>query len=187
MKTVTLVDTRHEIAGESIGTVVSTHDTILAAFKANDDFQSRMRASGVKSHVPTKIVTLKVRLRIYGLDRLIEQGTQPLPETLLIVNPAWCRLDQSERARLYRLRAEFGARTLPAQPSAQQVQNFERRGGELRTGGLRPRVRQAATRPMHVCQARRLTQVSSPAGEAGSVRRRLRMSPCALFSCSNGG
>jgi len=37
---------------------------------------------------------------------------------------------------------------------------------------------------MHVCQARRLTQVSSPAGEAGSVRRRLRMSPCALFSCS---
>jgi hypothetical protein len=35
MKTVTLVDTRHEIAGESIGTVVSTHDTILAAFKAN--------------------------------------------------------------------------------------------------------------------------------------------------------
>jgi hypothetical protein len=64
MKTVTLVDTREEIAGESIGTVVSTHDTILAAFKANDDFQSRMRASGVKSHVPTKIVTLKVRLRI---------------------------------------------------------------------------------------------------------------------------
>jgi hypothetical protein len=85
----------------------------------------------------------------YGLDRLIEQGTQPLPETLLVVNPTWRRLDQSvrrERARLYRLRAEFGARTLPAQPSAQQVQNFERRGGELRTGGLRPRVRQAATR-----------------------------------------
>ena len=37
---------------------------------------------------------------------------------------------------------------------------------------------------MHVRQARRLTQVSSPAGEAGSVRRRLRMSPCTLFSCS---
>jgi hypothetical protein len=64
MKTVTLVDTRQAIAGESIGTVVSTHDTILAAFKANEDFQSRMRASSVKSHVPTKIVTLKVRLRI---------------------------------------------------------------------------------------------------------------------------
>ena len=43
--------------------VVSTHDTILAPFKANDEFQSRMRGSGVKSHLPTKIVTLKVRLR----------------------------------------------------------------------------------------------------------------------------
>ncbi len=46
MKTVTLVDTRQAIAGESIGTVVSTLDTILAAFNANEDFQSRMRASG---------------------------------------------------------------------------------------------------------------------------------------------
>ena len=71
----------------------------------------------------------------YGLDRLIEHGTQPLPEAMVVVNPAWRRLNQSvrtESARLYRLRAEFGARTLPPQPSAQQVENFERRGGELR-------------------------------------------------------
>jgi hypothetical protein len=71
----------------------------------------------------------------YGLDRLIEYGTQPLPETLVVVNPAWRRLDQSvrrERARLYRLQVEFGARTLPAQPSAEQVQSFERDGGQLR-------------------------------------------------------
>jgi hypothetical protein len=78
---------------------------------------------------------LKYMREHYGLDRLIEQGTQPLPETLLVVNPAWRRLDQSvrrERAQLYRLRAEFGARTLPPQPSAEQVESFERRGGELR-------------------------------------------------------
>jgi hypothetical protein len=62
MSTIALVDTRLEIPGESIGTVVSTHGTIAAAFKANDDFQSRMRASGVKSHIRTKIVTLKVPL-----------------------------------------------------------------------------------------------------------------------------
>src|SRR6202171_5213484 len=71
----------------------------------------------------------------YGLDRLIEYGTQALPETLVVVNPAWRRLDQSvrrERARLYRLQAEFGARTLPAQPSAEQVQSFEHHGGQLR-------------------------------------------------------
>ncbi len=52
-----------------------------------------------------------------------------------MVNPALRRLDQSvrrERARQFRLQADFGARTLPAQPSAGQVQNFERQGGELR-------------------------------------------------------
>jgi len=32
------------------------------AFKANEAFQKRMRESGVKDHVPTKIVTRKVRL-----------------------------------------------------------------------------------------------------------------------------
>src|SRR4029077_6825367 len=77
---------------------------------------------------------LKYMREHYGLDRLIEHGTQPLPDAIVVVNPVWRRLDQSVRrvrARLYRLRAEFGARTLPAQPTAQQVQNFERRGGEL--------------------------------------------------------
>jgi hypothetical protein len=56
-------------------------------------------------------------------------------EAMIVVNPAWRRLNQSlrrESARLYRLRAEFGARTLPPQPSAQQVEDFERRGGEVR-------------------------------------------------------
>ena len=62
MNTIALVDTRLEIPGESIGTVVSTHGTIAAAFKANESFQSRMRPCGVKAHIRTKIVTLKVRL-----------------------------------------------------------------------------------------------------------------------------
>ena len=59
MSTIALIDTRLKIPGESIGTVVSTHETIRAAFKANETFQKRMRESGVKDHVPTKIVTLK--------------------------------------------------------------------------------------------------------------------------------
>jgi hypothetical protein len=78
---------------------------------------------------------LKYMREHYGLDRLIEYGTQPLPGTLVVVNPAWRRLDQSvrrERARLYRLQVEFGARALPTQPSAEQVQSFERHGGQLR-------------------------------------------------------
>jgi hypothetical protein len=62
LSTIALIDTRLKIPGESIDTVVSTHETIRAAFKANEAFQKRMRDSGVKDHVPTKIVTLKVRL-----------------------------------------------------------------------------------------------------------------------------
>ena len=78
---------------------------------------------------------LKYMREHFGLDRLIEHGTQPLPDAMGVVNPAWRRLNQSvrrESALLYRLRAEFGAPTLPPQPTAEQVHNFERRGGELR-------------------------------------------------------
>jgi hypothetical protein len=63
MNTIALVDTRPELPGETVGTVISTHGTMAAAFKANEAFQSRMRASSVKSHIRTKIVTLKVQLR----------------------------------------------------------------------------------------------------------------------------
>ena len=54
MSRIALIDTRLKIPGESIGTIVSTHETIGAAFKANEAFQKRMRESGVKDHVPTK-------------------------------------------------------------------------------------------------------------------------------------
>ena len=62
MSTIALIDTRLKIPEKSIGTIVSTHETIQAAFKANEAFQKRMRESGIKDHVPTEIVTLKVRL-----------------------------------------------------------------------------------------------------------------------------
>jgi hypothetical protein len=62
MSRIALIDTRLKVPGESIGTIVSTHETIQAAFEANEAFQKRMHESGVKDHVPTKIVTLKVRL-----------------------------------------------------------------------------------------------------------------------------
>ena len=62
MSTIALIDTRLKIPEKSIGTIVSTHETTKAAFKANETFQKRMRESSMKDHVPTKIVTLKVRL-----------------------------------------------------------------------------------------------------------------------------
>jgi hypothetical protein len=78
---------------------------------------------------------LKYMREHFGLDRLIEYGTTPLPETTLVINPAHRRLDQQvrrERATLTRLRAQFGAHVLPEQPTAAHVEAFEREGGQLR-------------------------------------------------------
>lgn len=77
---------------------------------------------------------LKYMREHFGLDRLIEYGTVPLPETTIVVNPAHRRVDQQirrEGARLQRLQAQFGAHALPAQATAEQVQKFEGEGGQL--------------------------------------------------------
>ena len=71
----------------------------------------------------------------FGLDRLIEYGTQPLPETTEVVNPARRALEaqiRRERAKLQRLQAQFGAHGLPAQPTPAQRERFEYQGGQLR-------------------------------------------------------
>jgi len=77
---------------------------------------------------------LKYMREHFNLDRLIEHGTEPLPATTVVVNPAHRRLEQQirrERGRLQRLAAQFGAHTLPPQATAEQVQKFEREGGQL--------------------------------------------------------
>ncbi len=51
----------------------------------------------------------------YGLDRLVEYGTNPLPETTRLINPAWRALDSQVRsaaAKLSRAQAAFTAHTL---------------------------------------------------------------------------
>jgi len=72
--------------------------------------------------------------RHYGLDRLIEYGTEPLPETTTVVNPAWRRLDQAvrrERAQLERTRAQFGALSPPASTEPETVARYEQEQGRL--------------------------------------------------------
>jgi hypothetical protein len=77
---------------------------------------------------------LKYMREHFSLDRLIEHGTLPLPGTTMVVNPAHRRLNNQvrfERGQLVRLRAKFGAHTLPPQATAGQVQKFEQEGGRL--------------------------------------------------------
>jgi hypothetical protein len=72
--------------------------------------------------------------RHYGLDRLIEYGTEPLPETTTVVNPAWRRLDQAvrrARAQLARTQAQFGALSLPAATEPETAARYEQQKGQL--------------------------------------------------------
>ena len=70
----------------------------------------------------------------YGLDRLVEYGTELIPESLEIVNPQWRRLDSQIRSKTgqrYRLSAEFGAVALSEGLSENEVQRYEQRKGQL--------------------------------------------------------
>ena len=78
---------------------------------------------------------LKYMRAHFGLDRLIEHGTMPLPETTIVTNPAHRKADQAvrhERGRLVRVQAQFAGHTLPPEPDPGQLQAFEERGGQLR-------------------------------------------------------
>jgi len=70
----------------------------------------------------------------YGLDRLIEYGTEPLPDTTLVVNPLWRAKDQAvrrERALLLREQAQFAALTAPEPPEPQTMADYEKEKGKL--------------------------------------------------------
>src|SRR5262249_848096 len=70
----------------------------------------------------------------YGLNRLVEYGTEPLPDTTIVVNPAWRRKDQAvrrERALLLKEQAQFGALTPPPQAEPQELIGFEQQKGQL--------------------------------------------------------
>jgi len=71
----------------------------------------------------------------YSLDRLVEYGTELVPDTVKVVNPAWRRLDsqiRSNNGQRQRLRAQFGALTLSQDFSEKELQSYEQRKGQLR-------------------------------------------------------
>ena len=71
----------------------------------------------------------------YALDALVEHGSQPLPDTTQVVNPAWRTLDSTVRKQtsvLARLRAQFTARSLSAtETTPEAITRHESRQGTL--------------------------------------------------------
>jgi hypothetical protein len=70
----------------------------------------------------------------YSLDRLIEYGTEPVPDTIRVVNPAWRKLDseiRSQTGKRHRLLVQFGAQALAEPLSEPEVDRFQQRKGQL--------------------------------------------------------
>jgi hypothetical protein len=63
----------------------------------------------------------------YNIDRLVEYGVEPLPETIRVVNPAWRELDgqvRQQAALLTRETAQFGGLSLPVQATVEQTEEL---------------------------------------------------------------
>jgi len=77
----------------------------------------------------------------YALDRFVEYGAEPIPETDMVVNPQRRKLENQirrERALLTQERAQLSAGTCPSHASAAQVADFEKQQGQL-LGSIRQR------------------------------------------------
>ena len=70
----------------------------------------------------------------FGLDRLAEYGTAPLPDTTRVVNPAWRELDSQcrrETGLLHREKLRFAQLHIPAELSPKKVEAATRKQAQL--------------------------------------------------------
>ena len=70
----------------------------------------------------------------YGLDRLVDYGTDEIPDTIRVINPEYRRLDglvRSTNGRLTRRRAAFAALTLHGEIEPKKVAAFEHKKAAL--------------------------------------------------------
>ena len=103
---------------------------------------------------------LKYMRQHFGLDRLIEHGTQPLPETTVVVDPAYRALDQQirrQRSQLQRLAAQFAAHSLS---EAEGLEEFQQHGAQLREQ-IQEKTRQIATLKAQRAQTPRKTMLKN--------------------------
>lgn len=77
----------------------------------------------------------KYMMQHYGIDRLADYQLEGIDETVQVVNPAWRQLDcklRSQRGKLARKRAEYGALLLEEEIEEENVQKYAQQKAELR-------------------------------------------------------
>jgi hypothetical protein len=70
----------------------------------------------------------------FNLDRLVEYGTEAVPETTPVVNPRWREVDGKIRSRqgvLQRQLALFGGLSLPETAEGAAIETYQRKKGEV--------------------------------------------------------
>jgi hypothetical protein len=70
----------------------------------------------------------------YNLDRLVEYGTEAIPEATRVINPAWRELDSQIRRQngfLSRELLQFAEIQLPQEMEPEQVEAYQRKKGQL--------------------------------------------------------
>ena len=99
------------------------------------DYRSELRPLAVRMFARwTQENFLKYMREHYAIDRLVEHGTEPLPATTPVVNPAWRRLDSQvrrEQALQQRDHAAFGVRTLSAAPEPPELETWQHQQARL--------------------------------------------------------
>ena len=83
----------------------------------------------------------------YNLDRLIEYGTEAIPETTRVINPAWRQLDSQIRRQnglLNRELLQFAEIQLPQEMEPKQVEAYQQKKGQLQQAieERRPQIEQ---------------------------------------------
>lgn len=99
------------------------------------DYRSELRPIAVRMFARwTQENFLKYMREHYAIDRLVEYGTEPLPETTVVVNPAWRKLDSQirrEQALRERDHAAFGALNLSATPEPPELEAWQQQKARL--------------------------------------------------------
>ena len=70
----------------------------------------------------------------YGLDRLVEYGTEAVPDSVRVVNPAWRQLDSQVRTLTGKhqyLLVQFAAQSLQGELSEAEVTGYQQRKAQL--------------------------------------------------------
>jgi len=140
-------------AGETVtmklaerGTQLSNKFWVREIRKLNDNgHQTSILTTNFQAPMPTLAASLFARWsqenffrymkEHFGLDRLIEFGTEPIPDAISVVNPQWRTLDsriRSKAGQRHRLAAQFGSLTLSGDPAEPELQGFQQRQGRLR-------------------------------------------------------